>query len=115
MNFIDKDDFRTAVQWLRNKRGITQATMAFTMDLSPPYLSQLENGHKNIPIKFWRRMIKDLDVTDEELDGMTDFARRSGQVLDATTLSAEDYDLVAWAVGNFSTAIRDALSELKPC
>ena len=70
--------FGLRLRQLRAKRGITQATMAHKLHLSPAYLSALENGHRGQPnLRLVHQICQLFHLIWDEADEMRELAGHS--------------------------------------
>lgn len=59
--------FGTTVRSVRAKAGLTQDTLAFHVDVSPGYMSQIERGKTNITLSILWSLARTLKVKPSEL------------------------------------------------
>ena len=59
------------IRWARRLRNMTQAQLAEAADLSAPYISHVERGRKHISLDALVRISEILDVTTDQLLGVT--------------------------------------------
>lgn len=64
---FDNAAFGNRVKYYRKKRGYSQSYLSELIDKSPPYLSYIENGYRNISIETLVDLANALDVTADEL------------------------------------------------
>ena len=64
---FDNAAFGNRVKYYRKKRGYSQSYLSELVDKSPPYLSYIENGYRNISIETLVDLANALDVTADEL------------------------------------------------
>lgn len=55
------------IQTIRNRRHMTQQTLAEISNLSVPYISHIENGRKNVSLSALVRIAAALEVTVDQL------------------------------------------------
>lgn len=68
---------KTMIRDLRNRAGMTQAELAALVEITRPYLSQLENGERNLSLSLQKRLADALgcdprDLVDFEADAESD-------------------------------------------
>jgi len=57
----------TNVRKLRNKKKLSQEELAFNAEIDRSYLSEIENGHKNLSVEMLDQIAGALDVKISEL------------------------------------------------
>lgn len=78
---IDNLSFGELVRSLRQKKGWNGREFARRVDITPSYLSDIENSKRNAPKKEpLDRMIKELYLTDEEIVKFYDLAKKGKPV-----------------------------------
>ena len=59
--------FGTTICRIRKEKGISQLAMESDFGISRKYLSDVENGKRNVSLDFVEKMAKALDVTLQEI------------------------------------------------
>ena len=55
------------IKLIREQKGISQKSLAMAVNVSQPYIYDLENGHRNAKPETWERIAEALGCTVDEL------------------------------------------------
>lgn len=78
---INNETFGSFIKELRIKKSLSLRAFAGIIEISPSYLSDIEQGKRNAPTKEpLGRMIKALNLTEQETEKFYDLARKGKKV-----------------------------------
>ena len=83
------------IKMARKKRGITQALLSEKIDVSPSYVSYIENGTKSMSLETFVLIANELNVSADELlhDNLVNTVRVSNHRFAAELADCSEYEL----------------------
>ena len=85
----------TNIKAARKKKGYTQAWLSERIDVSPSYVSYIENGKKSLSLETFVCIANELNVSADELlrDSLENTVRVSNHQFSVELMDCSDYEL----------------------
>lgn len=110
---MDHRQIGQQIRWARLLRNMTQAQLAGAADLSAPYISHIERGRKHISLDALVRISKILDVTTDQLLGITRPGERKTSFPEIAALFADCTPRERRILRDVAAAVKTSLRELE--